>query len=227
TVLGQEVARRAAPPVNQPNPRAVRYFNLARAMVARGLVDQVDGNLKKSIELDPAFILPRVLLGQIYRERAVTFEAIQGNGQSVQTLRLSAEERETFLRESERLLESALKLDPASAAALVELAAIRATQKDPAAARELLNRALAANAAFAPARAQLGALLLRGGDVSGGRRELDAALKLNPLDWRLYLTAGQAHEERGMNAEAMAYYRKGVEILWQARRELFPLSYGR
>lgn len=227
TAAGRAVAKRPAAEGTQPNPRAVRYFNLARAMLARGLVDQVDGNLKKAIELDPGFALPRILLGQTYRERAVAFEAIQFNGQSVATLRLTPEEREGFLREAEQALGEALKLDPASPAALTELAAIRAARRETDAARQLLEKAVAASPSHAPARAQLGALLLRRGDVARGRQELEAAIKLNPLEWRLYLTAGQAYDERGMQAEAMKHYRKGVELLWQARRELFPLSYGR
>ncbi len=227
TVLGQEVARRPMIATAQPNPRAVRYFNLARAMAARGLIDQVDGNLKKSIELDPGFALPRILLGQVYRERAVAFEAIQFNGRPVATLRLSPEEREAFLTEAERALAEALKLGPANPAALAEMAAIRTARKEPDAARELLEKALAADPSYAPARAQLGALFLRGGDVDRGRKELDAGIQLNPLEWRLYLTAGQAYDERGMKADALKHYRKGVELLWQARRELFPLSYGR
>jgi len=227
TGAGRKVAPRPVVEGKQPNPRAVRYFNLARAMLARGLVDQVDGNLKKAIELDPGFSLPRVLLGQTHRERAVAFEAIQFNGQSVATLRLTPEEREGLLREAEGALGEALKIDPSSPAALTELAAIRAARKETDAARQLLQKAIAANPAYAPARAQRGVLLLRSGDVAGGRQELDDAIKLNPLEWRLYLTAGQAYDERGMKPEAMAHYRKGVELLWQVRRELFPLSYGR
>src|SRR5574341_2140168 len=227
TAAGRAVAKRPVTEGSQPNPRAVRYFNLARAMLARGLVDQVDGNLKKAIELDAGFALPRILLGQTYRERAVAFEAIQFNGQSVATLRLTPEEREGLLREAEAALGEALKIDPASPAALTELAAIRAARREAAAAQQLLEKAVTASASHAPARVQLGALLLRSGDVKRGRQELDAAIKLNPLDWRLYLTAGQAYDERGMKTEAMQHYRKGVELLWQARHELFPLSYGR
>ncbi len=227
TVLGRQIAKRASPQGPQPNPRAVRYFNLARAMVARGLVDQVDGNLKKAIELDPAFPLPRILLGQLYRERALSREAIQFNGEAVATLRISAEDRAAFLREAERLLGEAARLDPRDSAALTELGLIYASRGDSAKARESLERALSLNPGYSPARSHLGALLMAAGQTERGRAELKAAIQLNPLDWRLHITAAQAYEGRGMLRQALEEYRRGVELLWQARRELFPLSYGR
>lgn len=226
TVLGRPIARPARPQGPEPNPRAVRYFNLARAMVARGLVDQVDGNLKKAIELDASFPLPRILLGQLYRERALSREAIEFNGGTVPTLRLSAEERAAFLREAERLLTEAAKLEPTNPAALTELAAVHAARGD-ARARELLERAVKLNLGYSSARSHLGALLLAAGETDRGRAELTAAIQLNPLDWRLHITAAQAYEGRGMLRQAVEEYRKGVEILWKVRRELFPLSYGR
>lgn len=227
TVLGRAVAQRAGPHGPQPNRRAVRYFNLARAMVARGLVDQVDGTLKKAIKLDPSFPLPRILLAKLYRERAVTREAIQFRGETVTTLHLGPQERQTFLQQAERLLREASSLDPKNATALTELALIRLSQGNSEGAKALLERAILLNPSYSLARAQLGALLLRTGEAERGRAELDAAIQLNPLDWRLHIIAAEAYEERGMAREAVAEYRGGVELLWQARRELFPLSYGR
>lgn len=227
TVTGRPVARPQAPAARQPNPRAVRYFNLARAMVARGLVDQVESDLRRAIALDPDFALPRILLAQIYRERAVAVETIQVEGGRVETLRLRADERDALLRQAERLLDEALRIDPVSAAALAELAAVRLARGELEPARRLLERALTADPSWAPARAQLGALLVRGGDIARGRGELEAALRLNPLDWRLYLLAGQAFEERGLLADALRHYRRGVEVLWAFRRDLFPLSDGK
>lgn len=227
TVLGRPVAKRAGPRGPQPNSRAVRYFNLARAMVARGLVDQVDGTLKKAIALDPAFPLPRILLGRLYRERAVTREAIQFGGETVTTLHLSPQERQAFLREAGRLLREASSLDPKNATALTELALVGLAQGNSNEAKALLERALALTPSHSLARAQLGAVLLRTGETERGRAELSAAIQLNPVDWRLHIIAAQAYEDRGMAREAVKEYRRGVELLWQARRDLFPLSFGR
>lgn len=219
TALGRPVARRAVPSGPEPNPRAVRYFNLARTMVARGLVDQADSNLKKAIELDGTFALPRILLGQVYRERALTRETIHVGGEARPTLHRSDDERGMWLREAEAQLGEAVRLDPGNAAALTELAQLHAVRGEVARARALVERALQANPGHSPARSQLGALLLDAGEGERGRAELGAAIQLNPLDWRLHITAAQAYERRGLLREAVEAYRRGVDLLWQARRE--------
>jgi Tfp pilus assembly protein PilF/peroxiredoxin len=222
TVLGRSIARRAEPSGPEPNPRAVRYFNLGRTMLARGQGDQADVNLKKAIELDGTFALPRILLGQLYRERAVVHEAIRFQGEARQTLRRSDEERTMWLKEAEQQLREAVRLDPDSAPALVELARVHTARGETTRGKELADRALKADPAYPPARSQVGALLMAAGDTARGRAELAAAIQLNPLDWRLHITAAQAYEQTGLLREAVAAYKRGVELLWQARGDALP-----
>jgi len=222
TVLGRQVARRPEPRGPEPNPRAVRYFNLGRALAARGLADQADANLQKSIELDGAFALPRILLGQIYRERALTRETIALREGALQTLHRSDEERAGWLRLAEQQLGEAARLDPGSAAALTELAQVHSGRGDLARARELVERALKADPAYSPARSHLGALLLAAGAEELGRAELAAAIQMNPLDWRLHITAAEAYERHRLTKDAIEEYRRGIELLWQARGAAMP-----
>lgn len=220
-VLGTETKRVVATgPVS--NSRAFRYFNLARVLAARGHVGEAEEDFKRAIALDETFAAPRALLGQLYRERALAVDAVRFAGQSIATTRVAPGDRARWLADAERLLGEAIRLDAANVLALTELAAVHAARRGPGAARELLDRALRVNASYAPARAHLGALLLRDGDVERGRAELEAAARLDPLDWRLSLVAAQAYDERGMAADAARHYRRGAELLWQARRE--PLS---
>lgn len=219
TVLGRPAHRRAAPTGPQPHPRAVRYFNLARTMVARGLADQADGNLRKAIEADPAFPLPHILLGQLYRERALAREAIQVSGGTASTVRVPAEERQRLLQDAQALIAEGVRLNPNSAAALTEMALGHAARGDVASARELLERAVALDGNYPPARSHLGALLMDAGNAERGRVELGAAIQLNPLDWQLHITAAQAYARGGQLREAVDAYRRGVDLLWQARRE--------
>jgi tetratricopeptide (TPR) repeat protein len=217
-VLGRRVARRAVPSGPQPHPKAVRYFNLARTMVARGLAEQADGNLKRAIEADPAYPLPRILLGQLYRERALAREGIQVPGGTVSTVHVSAEERRRLLQEGQALIAEAVRLKPDSVPALTEMALGHAARGDIAEARELLERSVALDGHYPPARSHLGALLMDAGDAERGRAQLRAAITLNPLDWRLHITAAQAYERGGRLREAVDAYRRGVDLLWQTRR---------
>lgn len=222
-VLGTET-KRVLPAGPAPNPRAFRYFNLARVLAARGLLDQAEEDFKRAIALDESFAAPRALLGQLYRERALAIDAVRFAGQSIATTRVAPEDRVRRLADAESVLAEAIRLDASNVLALTELAAVHAARRDPVATRALLDRALRINASYAPARAHLGALLLREGDVEHGRAELEAAVRLNPLDWRVSLVAAQAYDERGMATDAARHYRRGAELLWQARREPMSLA---
>jgi Tfp pilus assembly protein PilF/peroxiredoxin len=215
-ITGRAPAQRGAPAGRQPNARAVRYFNLGRDLVTRGQLDQAAVNVRKAIEIDPAFVLPRVLLGQLHRQRALAVGTVVTWSETPETLAEIAAERERLLRESAEHLAEAVRLEPGNSAALTELALVHEARDDRARARELLGRAVGLAPDYPPARSHLGALRLISGD-DAGRADLDAAIQLNPVDWRLHLTAAEAYEARGMLSEAVAAWRRGVELLWRAR----------
>lgn len=211
---------------DEPKPRAVRYYNLARAMAARGLTDDVETNLKKSIESDPKFILPLIMLGQLYRERALTEEAIEFEGRSFTTATF-VKERAELLALAAGILQQALEVEPANPIARTELAMVQLATGRMEEAKTSLKKALEADPSFTPAHYLTAASLIRSGDLRGGEEHLAAAKKLNPLDHRLYVAIAEAYEARGMVREAVEAYRKSAELLWSTRGERFPLSFGR
>ena len=227
TLTGKPRPPASAKTAPLPNPRAVRYFNLARALAARGSVDMADADLRKSIEIDPAFVLPKILLGQLLKERALTDERVAFQGKTYTTAFFSTEEKKRDLTDAGALFRQALEVEPGNAVAMTELGSLRAVQGGVDEAQKLFRQALAADPSYTPAHSGLGALLLRKGNLREGHDELEAATRLNPLDFRIYLTFARAYEERGMDGEALDLYRKSLELLWSSRKELFPFSFGR
>ena len=221
----REIAKREAQTGYQPAPRAVRYYNLARAMIGRGMSDAVDDELKKSISADSKFVLPLLLLARLYRERAETEEAIEYRGTAVVTASFKAE-KEKYLKEAAKLIESASKLAPQSAPVLVEdaLVLMAMGKRDPA--REKLTQAIRSDGSYTPAQFLLASLLVREGRIKEGETEFQKAVRLNPLDYQGHFSMANAYEEKNLPKNAVAFYKKVYELLY-LERELFPLSYGR
>jgi Tfp pilus assembly protein PilF len=209
----------AAPisPGREPNPRAVRYLNLARTMHARGLGEQALPTLRRAIEADPDFALPHVLLAQVARERAVAREGVRVEGETVASARVPDAERTQLLAEAERALTTALRLEPANPAGLTELALIHRERGDSRQERELLERAVRADGTYPLARVHLGALRLAVGDAGRGREDIRAGIAGDPANWRLHGVAGDAYASAGFVSDAVAAYRRALELLWQAR----------
>jgi predicted Zn-dependent protease len=221
----RDIAKKEEKKGYQPLPRAVRYYNLARAMAGRGMLDAVDETLKRAISTDPNFTLPLLLLARLYRERADTEEAIEYQGSATVTATFRSE-KERYLKEASALTEKALKLAPQNPRVLTEAALILLAQGKKAPARERLSEALKTESAHTPARFFLAALLVSEGKIKEGELEFQRALQLNPLDYQGYFAMARAYEERGMSQKAIEAYKKVYEILYR-ERELFPHSYGR
>ncbi len=222
---GREMRKQEEKSGTQPAPRAVRYYNLARAMAGRGMTDEVDDNLKKSISTDANFVPPLLLLAKLYRERAETEEAIEYRGSTIVTATFTAE-KERLLKEATALIEKALKLAPESAPALTEAGLVLISQGKKAAAKQRLLEAVKREPSYTPAHFFLAALLVQEGKASEGEKEFQEALRLNPLDHQGYYAMARAYEERGIQKKALQAYKKVYEILYR-EREIFPHSYGR
>jgi tetratricopeptide (TPR) repeat protein len=85
-------------------------------------------------------------------------------------------------------------------------------QGDLAAAREAFWRALVENAAFSPARAELGRLALAEGKADDAVSEYAQAVELAPADGYLHLQHGQALAAAGKHAEALAAFTRAREL---------------
>src|SRR3990172_8156915 len=110
-------------------------------MAGRGMIDEIDENLKRSIATDPKFVLPLLLLARLYRERAETEEAIEYQGSAVVTATFKPE-REKYLKEAALLMEKAMKLAPQSSPVLTEAALIFISQGKREGARETFMEAI-------------------------------------------------------------------------------------
>ena len=82
------------------------------------------------------------------------------------------------------------------------------------------------DSSYTPAHFLLASLLVLEGKTKEGEAEFRKALQLNPLDHQGYLAMAKAYEDRGMEKNAVDFYKKVYEMLYK-ERELFPLSYGR
>jgi tetratricopeptide (TPR) repeat protein len=80
------------------------------------------------------------------------------------------------------------------------------------AAREAFWRALVENAAFSPARAELGRLALAEGKADSAVMEYAQAVELSPDDGYLHLQHGQALAAAGKHAEALAAFVRAREL---------------
>jgi tetratricopeptide (TPR) repeat protein len=227
TFTGKKRSRKVTKTGYQPQAKAVRYYNLARALVTRGSVDMAEINLKRAIESDAKFASPLILLGQLFKMRAQTDETIEFQGQAYTTVFFSQEERQQSLTEAAGLFRKALEIDPGNAAAMTELGTLLAQQQQKAEAEKLLQQALKTNPSYTPAYCSIGSLFLKRGNEPGARQAFEQATQLNPLDYTCYLAFARAYEEKGMQKQAVALYRKSLELLWSSREELFPFSFAR
>ncbi len=216
-ILGREIRRVVQKVGYEPAPRAVRYYNLARVMRNQGTFDQLDLTLQKAIESDPKFILPLILMGKVYRERALFEESIEYKGKTYTTATFS-QEKERNLREAMTFFKKALAIDPKHPSALTELASVLLLQGQINEAEVLLKNALEADSAYTPAHSLFGALFYKKGDHLRGEQAFETAQKLNPLDPQIYYTMGQTYEEAGLLKQAATAYKKSLDLLWRSLR---------
>ncbi len=210
----------------RPAPKAVRYYNLGRALIGRGMTDEAESHLNKAMEVDPKFVFPPLLLARLYRERAGTEESIEFRGKRYVTATYRAE-RKALLTKAERLLGICVSLAPKQPLVLLEFGQTKVAQGDVAEGRLHLTKAMKADPTLPLTWALMGALDLRAGNRKKAERAFAEARRLNPMDFRIELTLAEAYAAKGVFPKAIASYKRAYKLLRTTEATLFQYSYGR
>jgi tetratricopeptide (TPR) repeat protein len=158
----ESVARRAT----QAAPKnAVAFDRLGVAMMARGLFNSdTEAAFRRSMELDPNFVVAQVHLARVLRhlnrnsEADPLYKSAVDKAQDAPTLVLIADamQSETRWNDSDPVLRRALDLDARNPGALFLMGRLLSVNRKYAEAESILKAAIAVNPKFFPARTILG-----------------------------------------------------------------------
>jgi thioredoxin-like negative regulator of GroEL len=176
-----------------PKNHALMYYNMGKRLYEKGQEEKAEAQLLDSVERDPAFIKPHILLGLYYKKEG---------------------RHEDALKEFERVKE----LDPRDHEAGYQAAAITLRAKKFSEAQQLfgeLNTEYPEKEEFA-----LGLALAYKyqGNEGDYRKVLDSAGDLYPAEARYYYDMGGVAESSEDLAEAAVFYRKALEKAFQTRK---------
>ncbi len=175
----------------KPDRKSLLYYNLSRNLLSQGNREKAIRKLEDSVEADPRFPAPRVLLGHL----------------------LLKERTEDNLVEAEKLFREAIAADPGNVSALSGLGEVLLEKDSVDEAMEVLAKAVALNDTYTPAVVNMAFALARQGKAEEAKSRFDEAVELNPLDASIYQRRGKSAELEGNMSAATEDYRKAVEIL--------------
>jgi len=165
---------------------------LGQAQLALGRTDEAVGTYRAVAALAPNNALAWFDLGNALAGRAVKDQAA--------------------FADAKRAYERALNLSPRHADAYLNLAALYATRRDPAQARQTLLRARAASVSDPTIETELGLLDGARKDTAGERDAFTRALALNPRQPEALIGLGQSTYAAGDFAAAAEYYERALEV---------------
>lgn len=199
---------------------AEAYYQLGKAYLAAGALQQSASALLKATELNPKHVDAQLTLSTLMassRDRRAVSEAqkrLSGvldlapdNPDILDVLALTRF-RLGNAAEAEEDLEQALEKLPSNLRASVDLAKMKLARKDLAGAREVLENAVKANPQSAAAAVALGRFYLFSGKPGPGQAELLRALQIDPKSGPALLTLGEIQSDSGRADEAERTYRK-------------------
>ena len=176
-----------------PSPAAVRAFNMAQTLLkSRQTADNAEIWLKKAIDADPDFLLPRISLARIYSQRRADAPA-------------RAE------------LEQVLQREPANIMALCDLGLVALNEGKTGEAVILLEKALKTSDAVSECFTYAALAHGRTGDMGRAMKLFEEAARINPRDPAVLEYKGKLLEEKGRVPEAATAYRQALEKILQAR----------
>jgi tetratricopeptide (TPR) repeat protein len=175
----------------KPVRKSLLYYNLSRNLLSQGNREKAIRKLEDSVEADPKFPAPRVLLGHL----------------------LLNERTEENLAKAEKLFREAIAADPENVSALSGLGEVLLEKDSVDEAMEVLVKAVTLDDTYTPAVVNMAFALARQGKTDEAKSRFDEAVELNPLDANIYQRRGKSAELEGNLSAATEDYRKAVEIL--------------
>ncbi len=176
-----------------PKNRALMYYNLGKRLYEKGQEEKGEGQLLQSVERDPEFIKPRLLLGVHYKKTGRLEEALAQ-------------------------FEEVKKLDPRDQEAGYQAAIITLQAGKYGEAEELFGNL---HAEF-PEREEFALGLSLAHKYQGRQEEYEklrsAAAGLYPAEARYYYELGGVAEKEGDMAETASFYRQALAKAFAAAR---------
>lgn len=181
----------AGPWAYRPNPRAVRYFHLARILLRKGDAEMALHTLNRAVELDGEYTAPLELLGDLEMDEGRFEEAL---GYYDRALRYNPDAT-SLLASSAQCLALTGKVEEGLTRAR------GAIEQDPGNAR---------------AHARLAFTLTVGQRFDDARASFRRATELAPHDPKLFELQGQAFERLEMTEKAIEAYWRAFDLIQSA-----------
>jgi len=165
-------------------PRSFRlHLHRGVVLAQKGLTQESERDFEIASQLSPGKSLPYAALGMAWMQRGDTAKAVQ------------------VLREKVKQNPGDFMLPYVLGIALIRSGAEQDSEMGQEAKRTF-DLSVRLNPGFSHAHAELGKLLLKGGDVSGAIKELEIAVNLDPKDGAATYQLAQAYRRKGDAARA-------------------------
>lgn len=191
TLLEERIHGRHAAPgpwAYRPKPRSVRYYNLARILLRKGDRDMAVHTLQRAAEIDPQYIRPYALLGDIDRSAGNLDRALEHYSRA---LRFHPRDSEVLSKSGECLLLSGN---------------VEEGMKQ-------IRSALEEDSANGLAHAHLAFGLALMNQFDEAEKEFARAAELAPRDHRVHVLRAKTYERQKMTEEAIASYWQAYDLL--------------
>jgi predicted negative regulator of RcsB-dependent stress response/thiol-disulfide isomerase/thioredoxin len=174
-----------------PTNESSRYYNLARQLVARGMVERSVPHLDHAAEADPGFAAVEVLRGEVLM-------ALDDNPAAITAY------------------EKATQMDANLVSAWAGLGTARALANDDAAAELALRKAIELDSSYTPAMVELARCRIRAGDPEEATALLNGVRELVHADPELDFLMGEIRHSQGQVHEALLAYESALQALYPA-----------
>jgi len=168
------------------------HLQRGQILAQKGFPQESETDLRIASRLAPSESAPYVALGFAWIQRGEAVKAVE-------------------------LLRARLKANPDDfvLSYMLGIALNRSGAETDVAAKTAFEASVRLNPRFSRARAELGKLLLRNGDVAGAIEQLETAIKLDPEDATATYQLGQAYRRTGDSARAQEMLTRVVKLRHQ------------